>query len=277
MADGYIRTEVRDGAMILTLNRPEKLNALTWDMLDLILAAFKAAEMDPAVHAIVVRGEGRAFCTGFDLNAAAGDGVGMASDPHGDTQSFQRAAGYWRRVMQTRKPVIAAVHGYCLAAGTEFVLHADFAIAADDAQFGYPAVRGSGLPDTQMFIYHIGPQWTRLLLLTGDSIDAATAERIGLVLKTVPRDTLDEEAMALVRSIAKVPGPIAESVKNVVNQSLELMGYTALQRENWNQSAMARAAPEVAEFDRMAREYGLKAALAWRDGKGTGATTEEGK
>jgi len=271
MADDWIRTEVRDGAMILTLNRPGKLNALTWQMLDAILAAFQVAEQDPTVRAIIVRGEGRAFCTGFDLDAAAGDGVGMAGTPHDDTQSFQRAASYWRRVMQTRKPVIAAVHGYCLAAGMEFAVHADFAIAADDAQFGYPAVRGSGLPDTQMFVYHIGPQWTRRLLLTGESIDAITAERIGLVLKTVPRDALEGEALALARAIGKVPGPIAESVKNVVNQAIELMGYSALQRENWNQSAMARAAPAVAEFDRIAREQGLKAALAWRDHRGAGA------
>lgn len=277
MADGWIRTEAREGAMLLTLNRPDKLNALTWDMLDSMLAALRAAEEDPAVHAIIVRGEGRAFCTGFDLNAAAAEGVGAAGSPHGDTQSFQRAAAYWRRVMQTRKPVIAAVHGYCLAAGTEFVVHSDFAIAADDAQFGYPAVRGSGLPDTQMFIYHIGPQWTRRLLLTGESIDAATAERIGLVLKSVPRDRLDEEAMALARAIGKVPGPIAESVKNVVTQAIELMGYTPLQRENWSQSAMARAAPEVAEFDRIAREQGLKAALAWRDGRRPDATAEENR
>jgi enoyl-CoA hydratase len=253
--------------MVLTLDRPDKLNALTWDMLDAILTAFAAAERDPAVHAIIVRGEGRAFSTGFDLGAAAPDGVGMAGTPHGDTQSFQRAAGYWRRVMQTRKPVIAAVHGYCLAAGMEFVLHADFAIAAEDAQFGYPPVRGAGLPDTHMFIYHIGPQWTRRLLLTGETIDAATAARIGLVLETVPAMQLDEAAMALARAIGRVPGPIAESVKNVVVQAIELMGYSALQRENWNQSAMARAAPEVAQFDRMAREQGLKAALAWRDGQ----------
>ena len=267
MREAGIRTEVRDRAMVLPLDRPEKLNALTWEMLDAILAAFGEAERDPSVHSIIVRGEGRAFCTGFDLNAAAADGVGMTGGPHDDTRSFQRAAGYWRRVMHTRKPVIAAVHGYCLAAGTEFVLHADFAIAADDALFGYPAVRGSGLPDTQMFVYHIGPQWTRRLLLTGENIDAATAERIGLVLKAVPRAALDDEAMRLARAIGKVPGPIAESVKNVVSQAIDLMGYSALQRENWNQSAMARATPEVAEFDRIARDQGLKAALAWRDGR----------
>lgn len=272
MTEPLIRTEVREGAMILTLDRPDKLNALTWDMLDRIMAALTQADADPAVHCIVVRGEGRAFCTGFDMNATAGESVGTAESPHDDLRSFQRAAGYWRRLWQTRKPLIAAVHGYCLAAGLELVLHADMAIAADDAVFGYPAVRGSGLPDTHMFVYHIGPQWTRRLLLTGESIDAATAERIGLVLKTVPRATLDEEAMTLARAVGRVPQPIAESVKNVVNHAIELMGYTPLQRENWNQSAIARAAPLVAEFDRIARERGLKAALAWRDG-GAGTKT----
>jgi enoyl-CoA hydratase len=268
MSEDHVRSEMAEGSLVITLNRPAKLNAITWDMLDEMLRLMRAAEADPAIHAIIVKGEGRAFCTGFDLDAiaqASGD-VSLAS-PQQDTHSFKRAAAYWRAVWQLRKPVIAAIHGYCLAGGMEFALHADFAIAADDALFGYPAVRASGLPDTHMFIYHIGPQWTRRLLLTGDSIDASTAERIGLVLKTVPRDQLDAEVATLARSIGRVPLPILEGVKGVVNQAIELMGYTALQRENWAQSAMARAAPEIQEFDRIAREQGLKAALAWRDGQ----------
>jgi enoyl-CoA hydratase len=268
MADRLIRDERVDGTAVITLARPEKLNALTWGMLEDLLQRMRAAEADETVRAIVVRGEGRAFCTGFDLAAIAADaGAEGYHGPMQDQRSFQRAAAYWRAVWQIRKPVIAAVHGYCMAAGLEFVMHADFAIAADDALFGYPAVRASGLPDTHMFIYHIGPQWTRRLLMTGDTIDAATAERIGLVLETVPRAQLEDAALALARSVAQAPQPILEGVKSVVNQAIELMGYTALQRENWSQSAMARAAPEIQEFDSIAREQGLKAALAWRDGK----------
>jgi enoyl-CoA hydratase len=275
MSEDHVRSETAEGSLVITLNRPAKLNAITWDMLDEMLRLMRAAEVDPAIHAIIVKGEGRAFCTGFDLDAIAqvSEDAPPAGPQH-DTHSFQRAAGYWRAVWQLRKPVIAAIHGYCLAGGMEFALHADFAIAADDALFGYPAVRASGLPDTHMFIYHIGPQWTRRLLLTGDSIDAATAERIGLVLKTVPRDQLDAEVAALARSIGHVPLPILEGVKGVVNQAIELMGYTALQRENWAQSAMARAAPEIQEFDRMAREQGLKAALVWRDGQASAKEIE---
>lgn len=266
MATSLIVNKVIDGTLNITLNRPAKLNALTWDFIEEILGAVRGAELDPAIHAIVIRGEGRAFCSGSDLSAVVEtDPISHSATPQSDIKGMQRAAANWRRLWECTKPVIAAVHGYCLGAGMEMVLHADFAIASEDATFGYPAVRGSGLPDTQMFIYHIGPQWTKRLLLSGDSIDARTAEKIGLILKAVPRDTLDDEVQALARSLRQVPIPLLQAAKNVVNHAIELMGYTALQRENWNEQAMARATPEVAEFSRIAQEQGMKAALAWRD------------
>jgi enoyl-CoA hydratase len=268
MTQATILREVADGALILTLNKPEKLNALDWEMIDALLGAIDEAGRDPAISSVIIRGAGRCFCAGMDLSSVvASDPGARHATPHDDTFGMQRAAANWRRLWQSRKPVIVAVHGYCLGSPVEIVLHADLAIAADDASFGYPPVRGSGLPDTQMFVYRIGDQWTKRLLLTGDSIDAATAEKIGLVLKTVPRAALDDEARALARSIAQVPLPLLEAGKNVVNHAVELMGYSALQRQNWNEMAMARATPEMQEFSRIAREQGLKAALAWRDAK----------
>ncbi len=261
-----VTSRIENGACIATLNRPEKLNALSWATIDALLAILHSAEENPDVHAVIIRGEGRAFCTGFDLSEVAGTGDTQLP-PQEDMRSFQRAAANWRALWQLRKPVIVAVHGYCLAAGLEMVLHSDFTIAADNALFGYPAVLASGLPDTQMFVYQIGPQWTKRILLTGESLDAETAEKIGLVLKTVPAERLMNEAKALAAAIGKVPLPILEAGKTVVNHAVELMGYTALQRENWNQSALARANPDIAEFDNIARTQGFKAAMAWRDSK----------
>ncbi len=262
----YILQEIIEGALTLTLNKPEKLNALTWDMVDELLGAMNAVEDDPKVHAVVIRGAGRAFCSGSDLsNLTDTDPTANATTPQQDIRGMQRAAANWRRLWEYRKPVIVAVHGYCLGAAIEMVLHADFAVASEDATFGYPAVRGSGLPDTHMFIYRIGPLWSKRLLMTGDSIDAATSERIGLLLKVVPRDKLDEEAKVLARAVRQVPIPLLQTAKNVVNHGTELMGYTALQRQNWNEMAMGRATPEVAEFTRIALTQGMKAALAWRD------------
>jgi enoyl-CoA hydratase len=266
MTDSHIQRERRDRALILTLNRPDKLNALTWGMVDELLAAADAGAADREVAAIVIRGAGRCFCSGFDIGGVVEtDPAAQSAAPHADTALMQRAAGNWRRLWNARKPVIVAVHGYCLGAALELVVHADLVVASEDATFGYPAVRGSGLPDSHMFVYHIGPQWTKRLLLSGDSIDAATAAHIGLILKTVPREKLDQEALALVDAVSQVPGPLLEAGKNVINHAIELMGYTALQRQNWNEMAMARATPEVSEFSRIAREQGMKAAMAWRD------------
>ena len=272
MTSALILRSVADGVITLTLNRPEKLNVLNWEMIDELLAGVAAGESDPSVSAIVIRGAGRSFCAGFDIaGVVASDPSAQANSPHDDTFGMQRAAQKWRRLWESRKPVIAAVQGHCLGSAVEIVLHADLVIATDDASFGYPPVRGSGLPDTQMFIYRIGDLWTKRMLMTGDSIDAATAERIGLILKAVPRARLDEEVMALARAVRQVPIPLLEAGKRVVNQAIELMGYTPLQRHNWNEAAMARATPELAEFSRIAREQGFKAAMAWRDGKTGGA------
>lgn len=265
MKDRILRQRSK-GAYVLTLNRPEKLNVIDWDMIDDLLDGVAEAERDSTVSSVIIRGEGRAFCAGFDIaGVVASDPSGQGHTPHDDTFGMQRAAANWRRLWQSRKPVICAIQGYCLGSPVEIALHSDLVIAADDAVFGYPPVRGTGLPDTQMFVYRIGDQWTRRLLYTGDSIDAATAERIGLVLKVVPRAKLDEEAIALADAIAQVPIPLLEAGKNVINHAVELMGYTALQRQNWNEAAMARAMPELAEFSRIAREQGYKAAMQWRD------------
>jgi len=267
VSDWILRERV-EGALALTLNRPEKLNVINWEMIAELLDGVAEAERDPAVSAVIIRGAGRAFCAGFDIaGVVASDPAAQGHTPHEDTLGMQRAAANWRRLWQARKPVITAVQGYCLGSAVEIVLHSDLVIAADDALFGYPPVRGSGLPDTQMFVYRIGDQWTKRLLLTGDSIDAATAERIGLVLKTVPRAQLDEEARALARSVRQVPIPLLEAGKSVVNHAVELMGYTPLQRHNWNEMAMARATPEMQEFSRIAREQGFKAAMKWRDSR----------
>ena len=266
MGTSFIQTETNDSVLTITLNRPEKLNALTWEMSEEMLDAMHAVETDPAVHAVIIRGAGRAFCSGADLsNVVASEPTAQTASPQADIPGMQRAANNWRRLWQFKKPVIVAVHGYCLGAAIEIALHADFVVASEDATFGYPAVRGSGLPDTHMFIYHLGPQWTKRILMTGDSLDAATACRIGLVLEVVPRDKLDEAARDLARAVRQVPLPLLEAGKNIINHAVELMGYTPLQRQNWNEMAMARATPEVAEFSRIAMEQGMKAAMAWRD------------
>ena len=161
MSEATILREVADGALTLTLNRPEKLNVLNWEMIGALLDAIDGAAADPSISCVILRGAGRAFCAGFDIaGVVASDPSARNATPHDDTFGMQRAAANWRRLWQSRKPVITAVQGYCLGSAVEIVLHSDLVIAADDASFGYPPVRGSGLPDTQMFVYRIGDLWT---------------------------------------------------------------------------------------------------------------------
>jgi len=165
------------------------------------------------------------------------------------------------------KPVIAQVHGYCLAGGTDVALLCDIVIAADDAQIGYPPVRALGSPVNHMWTYLAGPQWAKRMLLTGDTVSGKEAERIGLVLKAVPPEELEAEVESLADRIALIDVDLLAANKRIVNMAMELMGARTMQRMAAERDAIARQAPVVHEFYGMAKEKGLKAALDWRDAK----------
>ena len=136
----------------------------------------------------------------------------------------------WAQVWDCRIPVIAQVHGNCLAGGTDLALHCDIIVAADDARIGFPPVRSMGVPPTNMWLYHLGPQWTKRLLFTGDTVSGAEAASIGLVQEAVPAGRLDEQALALATRIALVGRDLLTANKRVINQGVELMGRSQLQR-----------------------------------------------
>ena len=152
-----ILIDTRDRVRYVTLNRPEKLNALTLGVMNDLLHAVDAAGRDPSVGCIVVQGAGRAFCSGWDLTPATGE----RSTGHGDRdpedmtlrediEALARRSGRWASLWTSNKPILAKVHGYCLAGGTDLALHCDMIVASDDAQFGFPAVRSMGSPSTHM-------------------------------------------------------------------------------------------------------------------------------
>jgi len=177
------------------------------------------------------------------------------------------------------KPVIAQVHGYCLAGGTDLALLCDMVIAADDAKFGFPPVRAMGSPLNHMWTYLVGPQWAKRMLLTGDTVTGSEAERIGLVMKAVPEADLEGEVEDLAARIALIDVDLLAANKRIVNMALELMGARTMQRMAAERDAIARQAPVVTEFYQMAKEQGLKAALEWRDSKfadGRAASRKEG-
>jgi enoyl-CoA hydratase len=271
-----IEYEVEKGRARITLNRPEKLNALSLELQEELNHALWDADNDTNVHCVILKGAGRAFSAGYDLTPLAS---GRASDDgytavyrgrtsfDDDAWQLERAQRLRMALFDMHTPVIAQVHGYCLAGGTDLALLCDIIIAADDAVMGFPPARAMGALPNQMWLYHVGPQWAKRLFLTGDTVSGADAAKIGAVLKAVPPDLLENEVEQLADRMAMIDTDLLSANKRIVNVGLELMGARTMQRLGAENDARAHLSPAVKEFGQRAREEGLKAALNWRDGK----------
>ncbi|MCY3602601.1 MAG: crotonase/enoyl-CoA hydratase family protein [Chloroflexi bacterium] len=265
--------EVERGRARITLNRPEKLNALSIQLQQELNQALWDADNDNRVHTVILRGAGRAFSAGYDLTPRP-----LAErDPDDHTRegrSFDDDA--WRMeqgqrlrmaIFDMHKPVIAQIHGYCVAGGTDIALLCDMIIAADDTLIGFPPARAQGALPNNMWLYNVGPQWAKRLMLSGDFVTGADAAKIGLVMKALPLDLLEEEVEGLADRLAMIDTELLSANKRIINIGLELMGARTLQRIATENDARAHLAPSVAEFGARSREHGLKAALQWRDTK----------
>ncbi len=279
--------EVEKGRARITLNRPEKLNALSRELQQELHEALWEADNDTNVHAVILRGNGRAFSAGYDLtplaNRAAAPDDGYTAVYRGgrtyddDAWQLEKAQRLRMAIFDMHKPVVAQVHGFCLAGGTDVAFLCDIVIAAEDATIGFPPARAMGALPNNMWIYNCGPQWAKRLFLTGDTITGAEAAKIGLVLKAVPADLLEYEVEQLVDRMAMIDSELLSANKRIVNLQLELMGARTIQRMAAENDARAHLAPSVREFGRIAGEQGLRAALHWRDGKfGDGRARVEG-
>ena len=251
----------------LTLNRPASLNALSAELMDALELAFDAAAEDEDVRVVVLRGAGRAFCAGYDLNQDAEDGTKDAAQWH---QELDRDTKRLLRILELPKPVIASVHSYCLAGGTDLMLACDLAVAADDAVFGYVDIRfGSGV--VSMFLpWVVGVRAAKELILTGeDRIPAAEALRIGLVNRVVPRHELEDATIALADEIARNEPFVVRTMKASINRVWQIAGFSAALDANTELDVMIETAnlPARDEFRRITQEEGLKAAIAWRDAR----------
>ena len=261
----------------ITLNRPEKLNALSPQLMDEVVDAIRDAGADDEINVIVIKGAGRCWSAGYDLSPV-GFAAGMAErrEQFGeviapsirkDTEQEMRITDTWNAVWNSAKPVIAQVHGYCLAGGTDFALNCDIIICAEDSVFGYPPVRSMGTAPTHMWTYLVGPQWAKYTLFTGNPIDGKTAERIGMVLKAVPADKLEEEVNRLAETIANISVDLLAVQKRIVNLTMEMMGRTLIQQFACEGAVRAHSEPVAREWYKMMLDKGLKAALDERDAK----------
>ena len=248
----------------LTLNRPAKLNALNGPLMAGLLAALDAAEADPEVRVIVLEGAGRAFSSGYDLTEEAEGGVGGPVQWRGLLAADVAAT---LRFLDSPKPVIAQIHGYALAGGLELAMACDLVVAAEGTKLGEPEIRYGSAPVTLLMPYLIGQKKTRELLLTGDLIDAAEAERIGLVNRVVPAERLAAEVDALADRLARTPPEVMAPTKRMLNRAMDTAGFRLAVEAGLDLGALINAAdtPQQREWDTIVRRDGLKAALAWRD------------
>jgi len=252
----------------LTLNRPERLNAITPALIGDLRAALERAWADDGVHAIRLRGAGRGFCAGYDIGWGAEmmeeAEAGRPWDPIADYQMMSRFVDAYMALWRSPKPVVAQVHGFCVGGGTDFALCSDLIVCAEDCRIGYPPARVWGSPTTMMWTYRLGLERSKRLLLTGDALDGRRAAEWGLASEAVPADELDGAALELAERVARLPRNQLHMMKLLVNQVIEQMGLSTTQLVGTLLDGSARHTPEGVDFTGRAMED-VRGAVRERD------------
>ena len=266
--------DVTNGRARITLDRPEKKNALSPALLQELHDALWDADADKRVHAVAIAGAGDGFSAGYDLaqGYAAAEVDGSATYRDGrtiddDSWMLERLQALRMAIFDMHKPVIAQVHGYCLAGGTDVALLCDMVIAASDARIGFPPARDLGALPNNMWLYNCGPQWAKRLTLTGDLISGEDAAKIGLVMKAVPPELLAREVDGLLDRLAKIDPDLLSTNKRVINLGLELMGARTLQRLAAEMDARGHRAPAARATAKALREHGVRPTVQARDAR----------
>lgn len=266
-----LRYESRDRKAYITLSRPERLNAIDDRMPGEIRAAVERADNDPDVHVIILSGDGDAFCAGYDLKKFAEDGnsewnqTGPSWDPIRDYRGMRRNTDDFFTLFRSLTPSICKIHGYAVAGGSDIALSCDLVVMAEDAKIGYMPARVWGCPTTAMWVYRLGVERAKRMLLTGDKIDGRTAAAWGLVLEAVPADQLDARVEELADRIAGVPTNQLAMQKLMINQALDNMGLTSTQTLATLFDGITRHSAEGRWFKEFAEKKGFHAAVEWRD------------
>ncbi len=259
--------EKRGPVAYVTLNRPDKLNALSDDLQhDVRHALEDAGWEDEEIRAIVLKASGRAFSAGFDITSSAKVNAVQRRARYLKGKTFS-ASGWWDVFWNNPKPIIAQIHGFCIAGGLATATFCDLRICSEDAKFGAPEIRTGGPYIPAVWPWVIGMTKARELLYTGNLIDAAEAKRLDLVNEVVPVDELDAAVERQALTIAKLPAATVEYNKKLINMSYELMGVRQVIERSMELEAIAMAsadtAPEIEKFNKIRDKEGLKAALSW--------------
>jgi enoyl-CoA hydratase len=227
-----------------TLNRPEKRNALSNALRAELFGALEAADRDPAVRVSVVRGAGPCFSSGYDL-ASDLDADQPYPTAGGDGSWSRHVSEGWFKLWDLAKPVIAQVHGYAMAGGSELAAACDLVYVADDAKIGYPVVRMVSPPDMQFHPWLVGMRRAMELMLTGDSVSGTEAAAIGLANRAFPAAELEERVLELAERIAKIPSDLQQLNKRSVHRAMEVMGIRTAIRAGSELQALATHQPSV--------------------------------
>jgi enoyl-CoA hydratase len=263
-----VTLHVRERKAYITLNRPERLNAITAEMAHDLAQAVRDADNDDHVRVIVVQGAGRAFSAGYDLKLYAEQGKDHQDavwDPIRDYRAMKRNTDDFFTLWRSLKPTIAKVRGYAVAGGSDIALSCDLVVMADNARIGYMPSRIWGCPTTAMWVYRLGPERAKRMLLTGDTITGGQARDWGLVIEAVPEDELDAAVERLADRIAGVPINQLVMQKLMINQALDNMGLNSTQMLATLFDGVSRHSPEGRWFVDFAQTHGFDVAVKWRD------------
>ena len=266
-----VKYEKKDRIAYITLNRPERYNAINDFMPSALEKRVQEANEDPQIHVIILQGNGKAFCSGYDLKEYAEKPrpqIGsqeMPWDPTIDYKMMKKNTEQFMSLWRSYKPVICKIHGFAVAGGSDIALCCDIVIMADDAKIGYPPARLWGCPTTMMWVYRLGAEKAKRMLLTGDLIDGKEAEKIGLIYKSCPVEELDQEVQKLANRMAGIPQNQLMMQKMVINQAYNQMGIENTQMLATLFDGITRHSPEGVAFKSRCEDVGFKQAVKERD------------
>ncbi len=284
--------EVEGRVARITLDRPARGNGITARLVSELAAAVERADLDPAVHAMLLSGNGEGFCGGYDLVESA-EGMGAAAatgaqappkgspldpaviaanhdpagtwDPMADYAMMSRNVRGFMSLFHANKPVVCMVHGFCVAGGTDMALCSDLLVIEDTAKIGYPPARVWGSPTTALWAHRVGPQRAKRLLFTGDSLSGAEAVEWGLAIEAPPAELLRERTEILISRIARLPVNQLMLMKLLVNQTLYAQGLHATQVLGTVFDGITRHTAEGYAFQQAAASGGFREAVRERD------------
>jgi enoyl-CoA hydratase len=253
---GTVLYEAAGRVATLTLNRPERRNAITPELVGDLREGLQTAQNDREIHAIRLRGAGKGFCAGYDIGWGAESmeeaEAGRPWDPIADYAMMSRFVDAYMSLWRSPKPVIAQVHGYCVGGGTDFALCSDLIVCSESARIGYPPARVWGSPTTAMWSYRLGLERSKRLLLTGDALDGRRAVEWGLASECHPEEELDAATLALAERVALLPKNQLHMMKLLVNATFEQMGLHTTQLIGTLLDGAARHTPEGTAFSQSA-------------------------